>query len=289
MKNISIESYKKKSGIYQIVNLINNKLYVGSAINIYLRYYEHLSGLSHNRHHSPRLQHSYNKHGKDNFLFSLIELCSKELLIEREQHWIDFYKSYLPEFGYNIYKIAYSALGFKHTKETRRKMMIVGKNKPINPKAIKAMQLANTGRRSSPECIRNTSLRFSKPVIQLTLDGKFVKEWESSIEATLFFGAKGNDSNIAACTRGKCRSARGFLWVKKSEYDPNKEYRYKNNRGNNSIKVYQYSLDEEFIKEWDSANVAAEAINVNSQGIYNCVWGKNKTCKGYKWYRTKIK
>lgn len=289
MKNTLSKDDKEKSGVYQIENIINNKKYVGSAVNFYKRYHEHINNLLYNKHHSIRLQRSYNKHGKESFIFSIIELCSIELLLIREQYWMDFHKSYLPEFGYNISKIAgNSFLGRKHSEEAKEKMREIGKRKPINPKAIRAMQLANTGRKN-PEYAKHMSETFSKPVMQLTLNGEFVKEWKSSTEATLSFGVNANDSNIAACTRGKCRSARGFLWVKKKDYDPTKEYKYINNQGKTNWKViYQYSLEGILIREWENTHKAAKELSVDSTSIYNCLCGKSKTCKGFKWYRNKI-
>lgn len=278
------------SGIYQIRNLLSSKIYVGSAVNFKKRLWYHEYDLRHNLHHSKYLQNSWNKHKDSNFEFSILEICSEGILLEREQYWLDFLKPYDSNLGYNIRAFAGSGKGGKHTEEAKLKMKEFGKSKPINPKAIRAMQLANMGRKN-PKNAKRMSEYFSVSVVQLTLDGRFVKEWKSMTEATLSFNIKQNDSNIAACTRGKCRSARGFLWIKKKDYNPDKKYNYVNNRGkSNSIKVYQYSLDGEFIKEWESANKAAKFYNVNSQGIYNCVWGKNKckTCKGYKWYRTKL-
>ena len=42
----------KKSGIYKIVNLINGKVYIGSAVNFEKRWREHRRGLISKNHHS---------------------------------------------------------------------------------------------------------------------------------------------------------------------------------------------------------------------------------------------
>ena len=49
----------------------------------------------------------------------------------------------------------------------------------------------------------------SKSVIQLTLDGEFVREWESAKEAEKNGFSQGN---ICKCCNGKLKSAYGFLW-----------------------------------------------------------------------------
>jgi len=55
-----------KSGIYQIKNTVNGKRYIGSAVNIKMRFQEHKKSLKKGT-NSKRLQHSWNKHGADSF------------------------------------------------------------------------------------------------------------------------------------------------------------------------------------------------------------------------------
>lgn len=53
------------------------------------------------------------------------------------------------------------------------------------------------------------------PVIQYSLDGKFVKEWESQTEATKFLNKTGD--GIGACCRGKQKTAYGYIWEFKNK------------------------------------------------------------------------
>jgi len=57
------------------------------------------------------LQRSWNKYGKDNFEFLIIEQVCEELLIEREQYYLDTTKCYENTNGYNICRQAYSGDG----------------------------------------------------------------------------------------------------------------------------------------------------------------------------------
>jgi group I intron endonuclease len=102
-----------KIGIYQIVNKINQKKYIGSSIRLLGRKKRHFSELNCNIHHSQALQRAYNKYGKDNFNFFILEYCEDEKLLEREQYYLDNLK---PE--YNICKIAGNCLGIKQSKES---------------------------------------------------------------------------------------------------------------------------------------------------------------------------
>lgn len=112
------------SGIYKIRNIVNNKVYVGSAVDFKDRKCKHFSNLKSKKHHNLYLQNSYNKHGKENFIFEIIEYiaCNKKLLLEREDYWIDLLKANQREFGYNIRKVASSSLGMKHSKEAKEKI-----------------------------------------------------------------------------------------------------------------------------------------------------------------------
>lgn len=79
----------KKSGIYKIKSIKTNRIYIGSAINISLRWKRHKRDLTNSKHHSTFLQRHFNKYGIDDLEFSIIELCEIDNLIEREQFYLD--------------------------------------------------------------------------------------------------------------------------------------------------------------------------------------------------------
>jgi len=110
-----------KSGIYKITNGVTDKVYIGSAIYIKNRWSTHLSLLRKNKHSNKYLQASWNKHTEVNFKFEVIENCEKELLLIREQFYIDLYDCVTPK-GYNLLPIAGSPLGFKHSEEAKQTM-----------------------------------------------------------------------------------------------------------------------------------------------------------------------
>lgn len=61
------QALRKKSGIYCLVNIINNKRYIGSSKYLYLRLIEHLS----NKKSYIALQNAIIKYGLDKFNFTL--------------------------------------------------------------------------------------------------------------------------------------------------------------------------------------------------------------------------
>jgi group I intron endonuclease len=89
-------------GIYRILNTINNKTYIGSSVNIDNRKYKHFWMLSRGIHDNEYLQKSFNKYGKDTFIFEVLEECDELKLIDRENFYIDKYKSNNLTLGYNL-------------------------------------------------------------------------------------------------------------------------------------------------------------------------------------------
>jgi len=55
----------------------------------------------------------------------------------------------------------------------------------------------------------------------------------------------------------------------------------------NKRRVYQYSLDNIFIKEWKSVREASRHIKCSSSQIFDVLVGKRKTCKGFYWKKIK--
>ena len=90
------------SGIYKILNKTNNKVYIGSSVNLKSREYKHFWMLNKNTHDNQFLQNSFNRDGLENFVFEVLENCDLDLLIERENYYINNYKSNNNDFGYNL-------------------------------------------------------------------------------------------------------------------------------------------------------------------------------------------
>lgn len=182
-----------QSGIYQIENLINEKIYIGSAVNLIRREYEHFKDLKYNHHGNKYLQDSYNIHGKDNFIFEIIEYVKeKSKLIEREQHYLDIYFDNQKK-CYNILPTAGSTLGRKMTKEQRIKNSErqKGENSPrfgidMPKETVKKIQLARKKtlqklKLKQGYCfISKSKIKFTKDqinkIVYMYNDGKPVKQ-----------------------------------------------------------------------------------------------------------------
>lgn len=54
-------------------------------------------------------------------------------------------------------------------------------------------------------------------IVQLSLEGDFIGEWESMIKASRHFGHS-NGVSISECCRGKRNDANGYKWMRKADY-----------------------------------------------------------------------
>lgn len=112
-----------KTGVYAIRNLLNGKMYIGSAaVDFKQRWRGHRSNLRLNRHHSIHLQRAWNKYGEQYFEFIVLEYCTPLLCTTKEQKFIDTYRTANCRYGYNRNPSAHSRLGIKATDETKAKI-----------------------------------------------------------------------------------------------------------------------------------------------------------------------
>jgi group I intron endonuclease len=87
-------------GIYKITNLKNNKVYIGQSENLNNREWNHFYWLGRGEHHNEHLQKSYNKYGRESFIFEVIEYTDD--LDNRELHWINECGGVNSELNYNL-------------------------------------------------------------------------------------------------------------------------------------------------------------------------------------------
>ena len=99
-EKIEIDNNIKQIGIYCIETKKTNKKYIGSSVDIGKRITSHFRDLEREQHRNYKLQRAYNAYKKKGFNTYILELCSKERLLDREQYYIDFFNTYKK--GYNL-------------------------------------------------------------------------------------------------------------------------------------------------------------------------------------------
>lgn len=92
--------------IYEILNKINGKIYIGSTNNLKRRISQHKYMLNKNIHHSINLQRSWNKYGEDNFEWIILRDDVEDIdRLTVEQFYLDKLNPFYPN-GYNVSKNA---------------------------------------------------------------------------------------------------------------------------------------------------------------------------------------
>lgn len=127
-KESIINENKGRSGIYRWEHIDSGKSYIGSAKNLSSRFkqyfnYNHISYPKRNM----TIYKSLLKHGYAKFRLEILEYCSTDKLLTREQFYFD---NYNPE--YNILKIAGSPLGYRHSEAAKDRISLANKNKIVS-------------------------------------------------------------------------------------------------------------------------------------------------------------
>lgn len=126
-----LKTNKGKSGVYRFNNLITGNSYIGASINISRRLRCYLSvGFIENKVNksTSNIYSSLLKHNYVNFSLDILEYCDRNVLIEREQHYMDLLS---PE--YNILKRAGNRLGSKHSEASKAKMKLSAITSVLSP------------------------------------------------------------------------------------------------------------------------------------------------------------
>ena len=226
---------KEKSGIYCIINTFNNKRYIGSSINLHMRLQVHRSMLRKNYHQNRKLQNSWNKHSEERFDCYILEYCSEELLIVREQYYIDNLK---PEYN-----------------------LVLEVERNILSKESRLLQSETRKRR-----IKSGEIKLSceKIIYQYDLEGNFLEKYESITKACII-------NNIHQCTicrflNGTYRKGGNYLWSLeyKEKLDPYVKLRNDTGKLKKPVQILE---DNIVVLEFDSFKECAKYFNTYSTCI----------------------
>jgi len=201
--------------IYKITNIVNGKIYIGSAKNYWNRMWTHISRLRNKTHYNQYLINSWHKYGEENFKFEILETVDNiKNLLDREQYYLDLFKPYDIKIGYNINIKASSTLGYKHTDEAKKAMSLSKKGKPQSEEHKKKVQ--EWRKNNHPmKGKKGKDNKRSIPILQYDLFGNFVEEFSSILEASEKTGIK--HGNISLVINKKIKQCNKYTFFKKDE------------------------------------------------------------------------
>jgi len=295
----------KKGGVYQIRNLINGKVYIGSAKCFQVRASQHTSSLKENKHQNKHLQASFNKWGEDAFLFEVLEVIDGDKLqrTTREQQYLEkWYENWEQCYNFQRNPIC--------------KQPKIGKN--VEQMRRKRISLANKNKKRSTEYSKKLSERmktqwknekYKRKICEFLTKNKPAKGYKHTQEhkqkMSQLMTGENNPNYGKSLTKqqrliisnankgnknwlGKKHSDETVKQISKTISNLWKNPEYKNK----IIKRKQLSVRQidpktnKTIKIWGSIKEAETKLKIN--GISGVCRGKHKTCGNFVWKYTDI-
>lgn len=248
-------------GVYKITSKSLGKMYIGSSVDIGLREKRHMNNLKNNRHTNHKLQDHYNRFGKEDILFEVVEIVNDvNDLIPAEQRWMTVLQTVLN--GFNICPTAGNTLGYRHTDKTK--------------KFLSRMQI---GKKLSAE---------QKRKIGNSLMGKIVTEETRRKISESNKGKPKSESHKQKMSQSakKRKPISEETRQKLSHISKNrirtKEWCQKISNSNKTP-ILQYDLSHNVISEYDSVKDASIKTGIIRTSISNVLNGKSKTAGGFIW------
>ena len=188
-------------GIYKIINVVNNKFYVGSAVDLKRRKTRHFSELRTGKHNNRHLQAAWVKYGEQAFVFVVVEELPDDAdLLAAENVWLKEHvgKNYCYNLGVDATaptlgmsgqlsptwgrkhtdeakeKIGMASRGRKFDEETNRKKTahLIGKPKSAEVRAKISATLSGAGNHWYGKKRPDHGEKVSRPVLAIGPDGE---------------------------------------------------------------------------------------------------------------------
>lgn len=125
-------------------------------------------------------------------------------------------------------------------------------------------------------CTKSYNVSYSKSVKIKQIDPitkEVINIYDSANRAAIAVSGK-NGCILMCCKRIKYNTYKGFIWRFINDNDYSIKHKSKIVRIYNDVETIYNSINEAAIKN-----------NVSASAIYNCLYGKSKTCGGYEWIK----
>ena len=268
-----------------ILNLVNNKCYVGSSKNIKSRKYQHTKELRDGVHHNSHLQASWNRYGEDKFLFTVLEkVINRADLHDRELYWMQVKQSLDREFGYNL-GMPKLADGMDIRPETKLKLQEASYRQHYGKNNLISFEDFMSGKRAKDlkELKGNDHLKKRIFVFD-NKTGERVKEYPS-ITALIEEMGRGPERVLSKLNL----SHKGLIYIREEDFDENTVYKkhYKERPAYitkgpfNGHKVETYDLTTlETVQEYINKKALADSYNTTIKYLNKVFEGSKKSFRG---------
>ena len=158
-------------GIYKIINVVNNKFYVGSAVDLKRRKTRHFSELRTGKHNNRHLQAAWVKYGEQAFVFVVVEELPDDAdLLAAENVWLKEHVG--KDYCYNLGVDATAPMmgfggelsptwGYEHTEDAKIRIGIAAKGRKFTEETNKKKTAHLIGKPKSAEVRAKISATLS--------------------------------------------------------------------------------------------------------------------------------
>ena len=295
--------------VYCYTNKINEKKYIGITIRPMIeREKSHL----YEAYNKKSITYNYpfkkaiRKYGIENFDLKILhDDIDKKEAIELEKYYIQYYKTYYKYLNSNGYN---ATIGGEFISQPRSRVFQINIldnfkitntfNSMCEAERTVGKRLSNFSNRNKDyaSCVKYIYMyendyneetieydiynKLKHPIVQLSLDGEFIRSWVSLKEASKHTGA----TNISQCLSGYRITSGGYRWVRFKQYIQNL-YSLKEPKDNKILYV-AIDFDGKYKGVFSGLEDIKNKLNACSSTISNAVRGKSPTrcCCGYIWF-----
>lgn len=194
--------------VYITTNIINGKKYIGSHINTNPKDNYLGSGVN--------LLKAIKKYGKGNFIREILGRTSNEEEMKMlEEYYIEYYYAFSSPLFYNATKYAKGIT--KYPEWAKKKVSKINKGHKYNLGRVMSQEtkdkisLSNKGKPFS----KKRKAKMKKPIIQLDLEGNYVREYNSLGLAAKVVGV--DYGGLSKVANGKQKTSGGYKWKWKNK------------------------------------------------------------------------
>jgi len=167
-------------GIYQIVNLVNGKSYIGQSADLAGRESKHWSLLKRGKSHNAHLQNAWDKYGENAFSFNVILYCEQFELTRCEQAIVN---KFCPAYNIRL-ECTNSNLGIEFSWIARRNMSLAHIGIYPSGETLLKLSIARKGR-SSPMKGKHHSERTKQKLSMANIGKRLSDEHKRKISKSL--------------------------------------------------------------------------------------------------------
>ena len=246
--------------IYCIRNKVSGKCYIGETAkeDVSTRWKQHLNLISRGK-GCPALKDAVQKHGLENFEFSVVVICFDEARFDLERHYIAKYNSMVPN-GYNILpggQKGKSFIGFKHKPETIEKL-----------RNISLSYIAN-----NPDWfeLRRQKWELGMSKVDIGAAVKSSPVWQKAKAEGRIGSAGRKEGKQSEETKQKIRESVIKYYNTNDRAVHNIEKHCKSMAKAVGTKVAQYTISNELVATYDSIAEASRQTNISKSTIGNYI------------------